>query len=106
MADITITVGGRDYPMSCRDGEEPYLERLAGIVDDKISNARKLMPGLTAETRMLLFAALFLADEVEEARRTKTEPKQDDGMVADALESLADRLESLAQRLAPVPALS
>jgi cell division protein ZapA len=110
VADITITVGGRDYPMSCRDGEEAYLENLAAAVDAKVQAARKLMPGLTAEPRVLLFAALFLADEIEEFKRTRAAPAgkatPDDGETADALEKLALRLETLADRLAPAPAIS
>ena len=69
------------------------------------------MPGLTAEPRVLLFAALFLADELNETKSAskanggKAEPA-DDSEAADALEKLALRLESLADRLAPAPAIS
>lgn len=110
MADVEITVGGRRYAIYCRDGEEAHLARLAGAVDAKAEQARKAAPGLT-EVRQLLFAALFLADDLHELSRQPA-GKARDPMVAPngdpaekALESLALRLETLVERLAPaVPA--
>ncbi len=109
MADVEIGVGGRRYAMYCRDGEEAHLERLAALVDVKIAQATKSAPGLT-EVRQLLFAAIFLADELEEVRRSasgKPAPAaNNDEPTAKAIESLAQRLDSLAQRLVPEAAAS
>lgn len=109
MADVEIGVGGRRYAMYCRDGEEAHLERLAALVDVKVTQATKGAPGLT-EVRQLLFAAIFLADELEEVRRNasgKPAPAaNNDEPTANAIEYLAQRLESLAQRLVPEAAAS
>lgn len=116
MAEITIHVGGRAYPMSCRDGEEPRLIALAAIVDQQVSKAKQAAPGLT-ENRLLLFAGIFLADALNEAREElrdaqpvapelnllPTESAVDPG-IAKALDSLATRMELVAQRLAATPA--
>lgn len=95
--------------MYCRDGEEAHLERLAALVDVKVAQATKAAPSLT-EVRQLLFAAIFLADELEEVRRTtlgKPAPAaNNDEPTAKAIESLAQRFESLAQRLVPEAAAS
>lgn len=99
MSDVTLHVGGWPYTVSCADGEEDHVRHLAAIVDGKLAALeRGLAPG---DGRNLLFAALILADEVEEATRKEaaaSAPANDDNALR-ALESLADRLESLAQRL-------
>ncbi|HEX7784095.1 MAG TPA: cell division protein ZapA [Sphingobium sp.] len=108
MADVEIGVGGRRYAMYCRDGEEDHLERLAALVDVKVAQAAKGAPNLT-EVRQLLFAAIFLADELEELRRStsgKPVAANNDEPAAKAIESLAQRLEDLAQRLVPEAAAS
>ncbi|QUT03989.1 cell division protein ZapA [Sphingobium phenoxybenzoativorans] len=114
MADVEIGVGGRRYAMYCRDGDEAHLERLAALVDVKVAQAAKAAPGLT-EVRQLLFAAIFLADELEELRRggsasaaapAPSSPQSNDEPAARAMESLAERLEALAQRLVPEAAAS
>jgi cell division protein ZapA len=108
MADTEISVGGRRYTMHCRDGEEADLARLAAMVDGKVMQARQGSNNLT-EVRQLLFAALFLADELEDVRRQIAGHQaglvaaRNDEPVARAIEALAGRLEAIAQRLAPEP---
>lgn len=64
MADVELRIGGHSYQLSCADGEEAALMRLGMIVDEQVSAARQSIGSLT-ETRQLLFAALFLADQLE-----------------------------------------
>lgn len=104
MAEISLAIGGRNYVITCRDGDEARLEHLATIVDAKTQDARRSVPGLT-EVRQLLFAALFLADELNDIRAgtLPAQPAVPDPALADALEKLADRMESLVSRLAALP---
>ena len=82
MADVKLTIAGRPYDVHCADGQEAQLVQLASVVDEKV----RTMPGGT-ETRQLLFAALMLADEMQEARgkAEKTEPQSDSLRAAVAL---------------------
>lgn len=82
MADVKLTIAGRPYDVHCADGQEPQLIQLASVVDEKV----RTMPGGT-EVRQLLFAALMLADEVQEARAKveKAEPHSDSLRAAVAL---------------------
>jgi cell division protein ZapA len=100
MASVDISIAGRTYSVSCRDGEEPHLRSLAATVDRKAQEAATALGNLS-ESRQLLFASLLLADEIKERQRGNApEPEpEEDPAVADALERLADRVESLAQRL-------
>jgi cell division protein ZapA len=99
MSEVTLQVGGRAYPVSCADGEEDHVRRLAAIIDGKLASlGSNLMPG---DAKNLLFAALILADEVEEARRQDPAPPApllDEGTVR-RLDAIAGRIESLAQLL-------
>ena len=63
MADVRLTICGRQYDVNCADGQEAQLEKLAALVDEK---ARSVGGG--TETRQLLYAALMLADDAFEAR--------------------------------------
>ena len=67
MSQISITVGPKSYTVNCADGEEDHIRTLAAIIDDKyaaLGSARA-----PQEAQNLLFAALFLADELAEARK-------------------------------------
>jgi len=82
MADVKLTIAGRPYDVHCADGEEARLLQLAALVDEK---ARGIQGG--TEVRQLLFAALMLADETQEARAKveKAEPQSDSLRAAVAL---------------------
>lgn len=63
MADVRFMIGGRSYEVHCADGEEDQLQHLASIIDAK---ARGVQGG--SEVRQLLYAALMLADEANDAK--------------------------------------
>lgn len=75
MADVRLNIAGRHYDVHCSDGQEPQLLTLAAMVDEKAARAVG-----TTEIRQLLFSALFLADELKEARAgaNKNSPENDD----------------------------
>ena len=97
MSNVTLTIGGRHYTVACGEGEEDHIEKLGRLIDGKISS----LPNMAgqSEPRTLLFAALLLADEVDELKSRKAPAAGDEGRVAETLESLAESLESLAERL-------
>ena len=96
MSDVRLKVGGRYYTVACADGEEERLRELATKVDEKIAALGTAASG--NEGKNLLFAAIFLADELDEAKRTAAgNTARDD--IATQLESLADRIEKTANAL-------
>jgi cell division protein ZapA len=104
MADVRLSIAGREYIVTCKDGEEPRLQTLGAMVDAKAREAGGPSGGLN-ESRLLLFSALLLADQVHDGvgnsgtspSPPNTEPAID--QAAETLERLADRLEALALRL-------
>ena len=65
MGQITVSIHDHQYTLACRDGEEERLAGLASYVDGK---ARSLVTklGQVSEARLLLMAALLIADELQD----------------------------------------
>src|ERR1700744_3966931 len=59
---VNVMVNGRAYTIACDDGEEEHLRELAQMVDAK---AREVLGsvGQVGDSRLILMAALLLADE-------------------------------------------
>ncbi len=66
MADVFIKINNQDYHLSCKKGEEDRLRELAEEVNEKVEMLAKQMLG-TSNERLLLMAAIILADEKSEA---------------------------------------
>jgi cell division protein ZapA len=62
MAEITISIGGRDFKVSCQQGEEHFLQAAAKLLDTEASVLTSQI-GRIPEARMLLMAGLMLADK-------------------------------------------
>lgn len=98
MAQVTLSIAGRDYAVACSDGEEPRLKQLGAIIDAKAREAGAGAPGMT-ESRVLLYAALLIADDFHEARSGGTPGAEPTGEAAEAVHRLAERVAALAERL-------
>jgi cell division protein ZapA len=100
MAQVAVTINGRAYPVACNDGEEQRITELARYVDGKVRTfARDL--GQIGEARLLLLAALVLADELADAQSgtQANGPLDLTGELAVQVETLAQRIETIASRL-------
>ena len=91
MGQVTVQIGGRGYPLACRDGEEAHLVELAAMFDAKTGQLGAL--GTMSETRLLLMAGLLLADEISDLRKVGTAASNP------RMAALALRLEALASKL-------
>ncbi len=109
MAEVNVNVGGRDYRLACRDGEEEDLRAAASLLDSRVSNLNENL-GSVGEARLLLMAALLVSGELLERKLGKaggsagaplpaqpiaTSPVPDRA----AYEALAQRVEALATTL-------
>ncbi len=95
MAQIALQVGNRNYVLACRDGEEDHLLRLAAVIDRKCGEATQTL-GVMPEPRLLLTAALLVADELSE-RSTSAPPASSEH--DQQLELIAMRIETLCTAL-------
>ena len=66
MGQVSVPVNGRPFTISCEDGQEPRIRRLAQYVDAKVAGFVADV-GQVGEARLLLLAALVIADELSDA---------------------------------------
>ncbi len=62
MPEVSISIGGRSFDVTCQVGEEVYLEAAAKLLDGEASLLANQV-GRMPEARMLLMAGLMLADK-------------------------------------------
>ena len=115
MGRVTLEINGRPYVVGCEDGGEPHVRALAARIEEKI---REVAPdaGAPGAARLILMAALMIADELNEAEaaiqaaeaRAAEHEKSLDHLAAKAvaaLEAAADRLEDMAPEASGGPRL-
>lgn len=118
MPDLEITIGGRNFAVSCQEGEEHFLRSAAGMLDTEAQPLVAQM-GRLPEARMLLMAGLMVADKaaaaedelrVLKARVAELEARPEPApqrievpvippQVEETLAEIAARAEALADRL-------
>lgn len=116
MGQVSVTLNGRTYRLECGEGEEAHLIELSEYLSTHIETM-KFKFGQVGDDRLILMAALMVADELTEARRQldqmKTqlaEQRRDrstadsmQGDITEAIGAAADRIETLNRRLSEVP---
>ena len=95
MPKVSIQIANRIYELACGAGEEDRVQELGAYVDAKITDLRKQMPPGTAEVKLMVFAALLLADESREARGLAKQAENARASATDTAETLASALEEL-----------
>ena len=68
MAQVTITVGGRQYRLSCDEGEEEHLAGLGERLDTMINELREAF-GEIGDQRLTVMAAILALDRLDEAEK-------------------------------------
>lgn len=100
MSNVTLLIGGRQYMVACDAGQEAHVAALGEMLEAKV---REIGATGHNEVRLLLFAALQLADENHELRANggaaPAAAPFSEGPAAGALEALAERLEKCAAML-------
>jgi cell division protein ZapA len=94
MPEVSVQIANRDYELACGEGEEERVQELAAYVDEKVVELRRQLPG-TPEVKLLVFAALILADESREARGIAKAAESARASATDSAETLATALEDL-----------
>jgi cell division protein ZapA len=67
MAQVTIRINGYAYIVGCEDGQEAHLEQMAAEIEQRITSIKSI-GGQSGEARLLMLAALLLADELHDLR--------------------------------------
>jgi cell division protein ZapA len=67
MSTVTLTIGPKSYAIAVADGQEAHITQLGAMIAEKYAQLGSARAPLEAQN--LLFAALFLADELAEAKK-------------------------------------
>ena len=109
MAQVTLRLNGYAYTIGCKDGEEQHLLSMASEVERRIDSIRAAA-GQSGESRMLVMAALLMADDLFETHRrlqdaeaalAAAEAGKPDPALARKLNRVAKRAEEIADGLEP-----
>ena len=74
MANINIKFNGKDFLLSCDDGQEEHLEELLTHINQKFSNLKNEL-GNIGEKKLLLITSVQIMDEYFETKK-KVEQKK------------------------------
>ena len=74
MANVTIKFNGKEFLLSCDDGQEEHLEELLIQINQKFNNLKNDL-GNIGENKLLLITAVKVMDEYHETKK-KVEQKK------------------------------
>jgi len=106
MAQVEIRVNGRDYKVTCDDGQEPRLQELAAYFDKNVVQISDDL-GQIGDARLMLLAALTVCDDLFDAKdRAKALENAADAMdpgtiggASRAIEAAVARVTEITERL-------
>ena len=79
MANVSIKFNGKEFLLSCEDGQEEHLEELLIQINQKFNNLKNDLGNL-GENKLLLITAVKVMDEYHETKKNvekkKTELKE------------------------------
>lgn len=109
MAEVTLTINGRNYGISCDDGQEQRVLDLGSYVDQRLKEMARAGAANT-ESHLLVLTSILMADEIFDLREqvrgiqngaasngSGLDPN--DPILSQTIDELAERINSIAERL-------
>ena len=87
MANVKIKFNGKEFLLSCEDGQEEHLEELLIQINKKFNNLKNDLGNL-GENKLLLITAVKVMDEYYETKK-KVEQKKEE------IKNLSDKFREL-----------
>jgi len=116
VAQVTVTIDGKQYRMACDEGQEEHLIDLAGRFDRYVLHLKDSF-GEIGDQRLTVMAGIMVLDELSELQRrvrgleseiatlrktrddALSKADRNDAALTGALSGLAERMEALAGQL-------
>jgi cell division protein ZapA len=103
MAQVEVSINGRNYQIACDDGQEAHLVQLGEYVDRRVKELVTAV-GQVGDSRLLVMVSLLIADELAEtyadlkkgeaaAAGSVSAEQLEDG-IAEIVDAAAARIES------------
>ena len=68
MANVNIKFNGKEFLLSCEDGQEEHLEEIATYLNEKFNNLKNYL-GNIGESKLLLITSISVLDEYYETKK-------------------------------------
>tara|TARA_Y100001970_G_scaffold268009_1_gene358752 strand:+ start:215 stop:661 length:447 start_codon:yes stop_codon:yes gene_type:complete len=68
MANVNVKFNGKEFLLSCEDGQEEHLQELATNLNEKFSNLKSTL-GSIGENKLLLITSITVMDEYFETKK-------------------------------------
>ena len=68
MANVNIKFNGKEFLLSCDDGQEEHLQELAIHLNEKFDNLKSSLGNL-GENKLLLISSITIMDEYFETKK-------------------------------------
>lgn len=112
MAEVKISMNGRQYGIACDDGQEQRVMDLANFVDSRLKEIAAAGAG-TNDSHLLVLTSIMMADEMFEMRDQAANAnrphlqglqitREDEGQIVNAIDQMAQRIQAVAGNLAKV----
>ena len=87
MANVNIKFNGKEFLLSCDDGQEEHLEELLTHINEKFSNLKNDL-GNIGENKLLLITSVQIMDEYFETKKKVAQKKTE-------IENLSNKFREL-----------
>jgi cell division protein ZapA len=109
MAEISITINGRNYGIACDDGQEKRVQELARYVDTRLKEIARA-GAASNESHLLVLTSIILADEIADMKAQgipmSHQPavgvaitEEEETAIVSAIDLLAARIDAIAGNL-------
>ena len=68
MANVNIKFNGKEYLLSCDDGQEDHLEELSNVLNNRFDDLKSSL-GNIGENKLLLITSIKIMDEYYETKK-------------------------------------
>ena len=103
MAQVSISINGQNYTVTCDDGQEPRLQELASYFDSHVTRLAQQV-GSIADSRLMLLAGLTICDELKDAQMRLSQMEEQTGMTSEdgatrVIETATKKVRDITDRL-------
>ena len=77
MANVNIKFNGKEFLLSCEDGQEEHLDELSLYLNEKFNNLKNSL-GNIGESKLLLITSISVLDEYYETKKKIDIQKKED----------------------------
>jgi cell division protein ZapA len=102
VGQVNLTINSRPFVVACDDGQEGRIRRLGQYVDAKVAEFVGNI-GQVGEARLLLLAALVIADELADANEA-LRLERSEARAAGATDTAVSSINGIAQRVEAIAA--